>query len=129
MVSYNRNEYKMKQCVHSQYSKKFRGEQCQENDNIWGIDMSKCVRMPRQNASYEERGKKDRNKVVKRRLIKHSNPEGNMVYIHRNLCNNLDDQYITAWDNHYVHAWYCRDETGSNWRDFLDPPPYGVQKL
>jgi len=102
---YNRNEYG-KNSV----------ERCDENDNI-------CVRLPRQIAAYTERGKKIRNKAKIRRFIKPSTPEGCSMYTHRNICNSLHDEYTTQWCTDYEFAYYCQDETGSNWKDFLDPRP------
>jgi hypothetical protein len=81
------------------------------------------VQMTRQNASYEERGKKIRNKNKKKRIVKPPKQEGYVVYIQRNLCNTLDVEYATEWSSKYVDAYYCKDETGYRWRDFLDPPP------
>ena len=110
MTFYNKNEYKeepmlpLKKC-----NKKNSGEQ--------------GVRMPRQISSYTERGEKKRNKEKKRRFIKPSKPEGYTIYTHRNICNSLDNEYKTEWYTNYEFAYYCKDETGSNWENFLDPPP------
>jgi hypothetical protein len=124
MALFNINEYNndMKH-GQSQYKKKISGIRCDQYDNKWGIDMNKCVNMPRLNASCEKRGSKERNKFKKKRWVKHSKPEGNTMYNHLNICNTLDIEYKRQWSNDYVFAYYCKDETGSNWRAFLDPSP------
>ena len=123
MALYNIHEYRTTTPGHSQHKKKINGVRCDKDDNVWGIDMRRCVRMPRQNASHEERGKKDRNKFKKRRLIKPSKPEGDAMHTRLTLSNTLDSEYRREWSDNYVFEEYCKDETGPNWRCLLDPPP------
>ena len=79
----------------------------------------------RQMTSYEERGKKIRNKYKQKKFIKPPKPTGMRIGEHHDSCKILDDEYKTEWEKSFIFAAYCREkEDGLRWRDILDPPSW-----